>query len=217
MPNGEKVQRDWLVLGAESKCLFCFPCILFLKHNTDNIAPLVDKSKGFSDWQHLNPCIPRHENSDSHIENYIKWKHLKLGKNLIDSDFLNKIRTEKEKWREILRVYLDVILFCAKNNLPLRGHRERVGEARSGVFLGLVEVIGHYNPTIAAHVLPKGERPRTPNYLSHDIQNEFISLLGHSVRREIISEINDATYFSILLDCTPDAGHQEQMCEIIDM
>lgn len=211
--NGERVHRNWLIYSKTSRSIFCFSCIVFGKGKID--SSICNKKKGFKDWKNLNR-INDHENCASHRDAYLQWKcfekNIKCG-GLIDDSLQKAILTEKEKWRNILRVVLDVILFCAKNNLPLRGTKEHVGSSNAGMFLNLIELISHYNTNIAEHIA--NHKKKTVSYLSHIIQDEFISLLGDHVRNKILSRIKEAKYFSLLFDCTPDASHQEQMCEVI--
>ncbi|GJQ73386.1 hypothetical protein Trydic_g20013 [Trypoxylus dichotomus] len=53
------------------------------------------------------------------------------------------------------------------------------------------------------------------HYLGANIQNELIKLLSEKVKEEIVSDIKAAKYFSVLLDCTPDLSHQEQLSFVI--
>ncbi|KAL4089005.1 hypothetical protein QTP88_024083 [Uroleucon formosanum] len=181
----------------------------------NNYFPVNDED----DWKHLNPSVAEHENSKNHKQNFLDWKELE--KRLrdcktIDYALQNSIKNEKEKWFCILKVIVDGILFCAKNNLALRGSSDKIGEANCGIFLSLMEVISHYNPILLAHVkhITDSNKP-TISYFSHKIQNEIICIMGQQVRQTIFEQIKKSKYFSILFDCTPDKSHQEQMSQII--
>lgn len=66
----------------------------------------------------------------------------------------DSIQKEIEKWRNILKVVIDVVLFCARNNLPLRrtSKNEAIGDSSSGVFISTLEFISHYHPNLAVHM-----------------------------------------------------------------
>ena len=47
------------------------------------------------------------------------------------------------------------------------------------------------------------------HYLGKDIQNDLVQLLSNAVKQKILASAHVAKYFSIILACTPDAGHVE--------
>lgn len=86
---------------------------------------------------------------------FIDWKEFERrlhdGKT-IDDEFQKNLQNEKKKWHSIIKIIIDVILFCAKHNLPLRGSSDKLGEDNNGIFLGLIELISHYDPILSDHV-----------------------------------------------------------------
>lgn len=152
LPDGEQVKRSWLIYSKLKNVIFCFPCLLFSEDHKSNFANLTN---GFNNWRHLCPRLPNHENSPGHRKCYVAWKEmerrLKEGKT-IDSDLEKQINTEAEKWRHIIKVNIDIILFCGKNNLPLRGSTNTIGDFNCGIFLDLVKMISHYDTILAQHV-----------------------------------------------------------------
>ncbi|KAF2901814.1 hypothetical protein ILUMI_04371 [Ignelater luminosus] len=43
------------------------------------------------------------------------------------------------------------------------------------------------------------------------MQNEILNIVGNAVQSKIITQIKSAKYFAVILDCTPNISHQEQM------
>ncbi|XP_065667834.1 zinc finger MYM-type protein 5-like [Hydra vulgaris] len=132
--NGEKFVRTWMQYSNKKDYLFCFCCLLLSTTKTNNFSEIY---KGFCDWKKLNPRIPDHKNSIEHQRCYSDWKtlekNLKEGKTL-DSDLQRVISGEMKKWRDILKVIVDAILFCSKNNLTLRGTTEYIGQQTVAFF-----------------------------------------------------------------------------------
>ncbi|XP_054276760.1 52 kDa repressor of the inhibitor of the protein kinase-like [Macrosteles quadrilineatus] len=212
--NGETVQRQWLLYSQSKDTLFCFPCLLF----KDDKSAFSDVEKGFNDWKHLNPTLHNHEISASHLQAYGDWKEqatrLQTGRT-IDAENQKCIKAEAEKWRSVLKCIVDVILHCARNNLPLRGGSDSINDKNCGVFLSTLELISHYNPQLNEHIANVKSGKYVPSYFSPKIQNEVIEILGKKVRSEILQDIKNAKYFSIMFDCTPDTARLEQMSQII--
>jgi len=52
----------------------------------------------------------------------------------IDDSLRKEIKSEQEKWRHVLKIILDVLLYCANNNLALRGNSEEIGNPTAGHF-----------------------------------------------------------------------------------
>ncbi|KAK9750780.1 hypothetical protein RND81_02G221600 [Saponaria officinalis] len=81
--------------------------------------------------------------------------------------------------------------------------------------MGLVEMIAEFDPIVQEHVRRITNDEIHFHYLGPSIQNELILLLASRIKTEIIRKINEAKYFSVILDCTPDTCHQEQMSMIL--
>jgi len=82
-------------------------------------------------------------------------------------------------------------------------------------FLSLIEMIAIFDQVMQEHIWRIKDDEIHNHYLGHNIQNKLIHLLAIEIKNNIIKKIKDAKYFSIMLCCTPDASHQEQMSLIL--
>ncbi|XP_022032568.1 zinc finger MYM-type protein 1-like [Helianthus annuus] len=85
----------------------------------------------------------------------------------------------------------------------------------NGNFLGIIEMLEKFDPVIKEHVRQIISGDLHVHYLGRNIQNEIILLLADEIKKELIKNIKEAKYYLIILDCTPDSSHQEQMTIIV--
>ncbi|KAI8529141.1 hypothetical protein RHMOL_Rhmol12G0203300 [Rhododendron molle] len=210
LANGEKLDRKWLIYSEVLDRLFCFCCKLFKQEgNKTQLA-----NEGFKDWRNIGERLKGHESSNKHITCMSQWIELekRLGKNqTIDKIGREQFNKEREHWRRVLLMIIAAVRTLAKNNLPFRGSHEKIYEESNGIFLSIIEMIAEFEPTMQEHLRRIEKREIHYHYLSHKIQNELIQMLAGEVKSEIVSRIKEAKYFSVILDCTPDVSHQEQM------
>ncbi|XP_065679846.1 zinc finger MYM-type protein 1-like [Hydra vulgaris] len=61
----------------------------------------------------------------------------------------------------------------------------------------------------------KNQEIKTARYLGKEIQNELIQILANVIKDKILTRVKFAKYYSIILDCTPDNSHTEQITIVI--
>uniref|UniRef100_A0A452ZH26 TTF-type domain-containing protein n=1 Tax=Aegilops tauschii subsp. strangulata TaxID=200361 RepID=A0A452ZH26_AEGTS len=214
LSNGEYFDRDWLVYSEQLDRVFCFGCKLFTKgHRKGQLA-----NEGCNDWSHMTNRLKDHETSVDHVLSMTNWYELRsrLEKHqTIDKAAQRQLEKEKDHWRKVLFRIVCIVKFLAKHNLAFCGTNGKLYEDSNGNFLGLVEMLAEFDPVIQEHVRRITNEETHAHYLDHKIQNELLHLLASAIRSEIIKKIKSSKYFSVILDCTSDASHQEQMSLII--
>lgn len=223
LTNRQLVPRSWLLYSPSKEAAFCFCCVLFAHYNTKDYqkSSFGNVNRGFKSWQKLSPRIAQHEASVTHRAAFIEWKDFEkrlAGDKFIDEELQAQIRKEQQAWRDILLRILSTVKVLAEQNLAFRGHRESLDDDSSenpGNFLALLKYLGNFDTVLRQHLHKAALNPKTPSYLSHDIQNEFINLMANAVKKSIIQDIKAAKYYGMMFDTTPDMAHREEMSQII--
>ena len=120
----------------------------------------------------------------------------------IDLQF-NKIKKEQiEENRKRLKFIVEAVILCGRQNIALRCHRDDTKD----------QLAGEVNPGSFIEILKYGVRcagilfedfvknmPANAHYRSKTIQNQIIEICGELLTNEIVNEIKEARFFSILL------------------
>ena len=113
--------------------------------------------------------------------------------------------------RCVVRSILKTIVFCGKQMIPLRGHREHSegSDMNRGNFLALLEFRKDAGDSVLEDHFEKG--PRNARYHSPQIQNDLIACTGEWIRQQILEEVKSARFFSICADEAADCSNKEQL------
>ena len=162
--------------------------------------------------------LKSHETSRDHLICMSKWIELqmRLKKNeTIDKSVEEQINKEREHWQQILVRIIALVKSLAKNNLAFRGDNEKIHQENNGNFLSLIEMIAEFDSIMQEHFRCIKDESIHYHYLSHKIQNELILMLAGEVKGAIVKRVKEAKYFSVILDCTPNISHEEQMTLVL--
>lgn len=110
--------------------------------------------------------------------------------------------------REHIYFLLKTTLFLGKQGIPFRGHNEKTNSSNKGNFIELLESFGDDK-------MINKLRSRYGHYTSHDYQNDFIHIIASSIKKNILSSINDVGAYAVLVDETKDASKKEQLSFLI--
>uniref|UniRef100_A0A3Q4M441 HAT C-terminal dimerisation domain-containing protein n=1 Tax=Neolamprologus brichardi TaxID=32507 RepID=A0A3Q4M441_NEOBR len=117
---------------------------------------------------------------------------------LTDSSVRDALDKAYKKKVEENRIYIKTVaevLLTAMQNLSQRGHLETDTSQNKGNFLEIMELISKHNPLIAK-------------------KNEIIECLSEMVREDIIREVKESEYFSVIAE-TKDLKKTEQLSLVL--
>ncbi|XP_052185241.1 uncharacterized protein LOC127796877 [Diospyros lotus] len=180
------------------------------------IGPLGNE--GYRDWHNMGWGLKNHEVSKEHIDCMTSWIELetRLSKNkTIDQSVQIEINKEREHWKQVLKRIIAVVQRLAKNNLAFRGDCEKLYVENNGLFLQMIEMIAEFDPIMKEHIRRIQAHETHYTYLGPKIQNELIQMLANEVKSSILRKVKQVKYFLVILDCMPDASHEEQMSLVI--
>jgi hypothetical protein len=118
----------------------------------------------------------------------------------------------------MLKSILETVIFCARQNIALRGHRDDSryldkGQGNQGNLQSLLR----FRVNAGDNVLEQHLKTAVKNcsYRSKSTQNELVELCGNHIREKLLNEIREAMFFAISADEVADASNKEQMSIVV--
>ena len=112
-----------------------------------------------------------------------------------------ELTKQKSENRQMLLKILSNIRFLARQSIAIRGD----GDEENSNFIQLFKLRGEDDPKFS-----KWLEKKTDKYVSADIQNELLKVMGLQVLRDIATSLHSAEFYSIMVDETTDVSNKEQ-------
>ncbi|XP_075702536.1 zinc finger MYM-type protein 1-like [Rhinoderma darwinii] len=210
LPNREMSERQWLMYSTTNNSVYCLCCKLF-HHGSDESGLCTT---GTSVWKNLSRNLASHEKTEYHERAFLKWKDLETRLRLnvtIEDTKKELIASETQHWQNVLKRLIVLIRTMAVQNVAFGGRSQKLYEANNGNFLKFVEAMAEFDAVLDKHLKRITNHSVHTHYLGSGTQNEIVQLLATQIKRKILEQLNAAKYYSVILDCTPDRSHKEQM------
>ena len=204
--NKELKKRDWLLYSEKKASVYCVPCKLFSKIETD-----FNSDSGFNDWKNCTR-IEIHESTAHHRNAVLDFVARRKEDGRIDTQFEKEVCSQQAYWCNVLQRIVSTVKFLSSRGLAFRGSDEKFGSPHNGNFLRSLEFLSEFDPFIKEHIIKFGNKGKGyVSYLSANITEQFISLMSQKVENNITEDIKLAKYFGIVVDSTPDISRTDQL------
>ncbi|SMN02068.1 hypothetical protein SPONN_425 [uncultured Candidatus Thioglobus sp.] len=210
------IENPWFVYSKAEDGLFCLPCVLFAAGN--EFGQFVCEKFNF--WPKKSLKFKSHNCKEYHKLAMSRAEALMSAHTMPETSIqslIHKVSSEDiARNRYIVKCMADTILFCGKQCIALRGHRDDSTadeHSNKGTFLALLDYsVRSGNIMLDNHLK---ESARNALYTSKTTQNQLIECIGGHIRDKILYEVREAKWFSVLCDEVSDVSSKEQLSIVL--
>lgn len=213
----------WLAYSELYNGTFCKCCVFFSNNNIGKgsnvktgklVSEVFNNYKNALEFYRNHSELSYHKNSLLDMDNFV-LRHEKKVKNIVEELDSAKAR-EFAANRLKLKPIVETILLCGRQGLALRGHRDagpiniqKEPDHNDGNFRAILRFKANSGDVVLSnHFETMGANA---TYISPEIQNELINIIGALITKNIVDEVNLSCGFSVLADETTDVSHKEQL------
>ncbi|CAF1384080.1 unnamed protein product [Rotaria magnacalcarata] len=180
-------------------CYYCRKAYLCGFHPESNkIGETALTCTGYSDWKNALARFSKHEFGRVHAD--CVYRVNEQQKPTVAARLSLTHQIQQENRRRMLFTEVECIKFLLRQGLALRGHVEDEGNLIQLLKLRETDVDG-----LSSWI-------KYGNYLSHDIINEICQIISLSIVRDLLKQICERKFYSIICDETRDESGTEQLC-----
>ena len=118
-------EHMWLTYSREKDGGYCVPCVFFCK-NPEELGKLVNSP--LSKWKDAVNTLRQHSKKSYHMhavsDMLMFMQVMNNEQQPIDHQLLAALAQQVQTKRQILKSIIKTIIFCGKQNIALRGHRD---------------------------------------------------------------------------------------------
>lgn len=202
---------QWLTYDEHKEAVLCHPCSMvrcLQLHMINKSTETAFTETGFSNWKDARQRFSVHERSASHRESVDKWRtHINKEPSIV-SQLSTRHQQLQNQAREAMTRIIQNVTFLSAQGLSLRGHNDIDSN-----FSQLLQLRRSDCTDLDAWLNRKKES--RISYTSHDIQNELLEILSHTVLRSITRSVQGAKFFGLIADETTDCSRRSQLSIVL--
>ena len=192
----------WLTLCTTQNRVYCFYCRSCIQDNELQFAKCLEPAfitDGFKNWKKAISKFQSHQLSSCHREAMFKFKRRNTPG--IGSQLNDQVKKVQAVRREMFLKQLSTLRMLLKQGLAIRGHHDKDGN-----LVQLLQLRAEDDPQLKKWI-------HDNDYLSPEIVNECITIMGNQLLRHLLDEIRtNSNMFAILAAETRDVSNCEQLC-----
>ena len=185
--------------------IYCHPCRHFGRFRNPKWE---GKGSRFKNWKKATENIRQHALNQAHRVAEVSLVNWKKSQQTTDirGGILQRYMKGAAKNCAYVGTVAEVVNFCGRHAVPLRGHDEGIRSDNRGNFLEILEIIARHDPIVKSR-LDHGRR----YYTSPAIQNELLQIQAELIHGDICSEVREATFYSVMAYQSRDLSKHEQI------
>ncbi|XP_069104128.1 52 kDa repressor of the inhibitor of the protein kinase-like [Argopecten irradians] len=180
-----------------------------IRHNSGDNSASSHKKTGTGHELHMDSVVKS--------TNFLKCKEDKQVP--IHHQIDAALEARKERNMKVLETIVETVLFCGRQNISLRGHRDDSRHSadpsvNTGNFKALLEYRIKGGDSNLQHHLENG--PKNATYISKTTQNEIITTIGNYILRKVVNDcLASGGFYSLSADEVRDISNHEQLAVTI--